>query len=486
MGVLKQFAMNIITSFNAGTILGKRLYFCLIKLLLLFTLPATFLSCKVQTINLEPELPKPQEIKKLNISMGYYHCPEFLAFKDSIYHVYTSINKNVTYKEKVTYKTENNKTSYKIEDIPVITYNKTSSGWTSAIYPLGSSSDAFFKSIYTQAFNSALPVNETFSTSATGIDFILKPQIVSFHYTKKKYLDNPMWAEIIYLFTLYSPDGKELVSWTTVGWGEYDIANKKQNTVNKAMENAALKFILSFDRVPEVKRFLNGLSPEGVTVTPEMQDVIMSPQAADSTFTNGYKGLVSARIKHEFVHKVPLKNQFDVMDTVGVAAFEIFLRNEGTDRLYIDPVNISWRPMGQEKTYPISKNALMESYVEIIEPFPNDVQENPFDVTELLLDTAIDLLFSKFDPIQQKEFLLRQKYFKRKALPESTLNSNTSVTGSIYFPVLSNVPVSGVLEIPVIDLDTATRYIISFQLRIDTKTKEIKFTNQTQPVMVKV
>ena len=41
--------------------------------------------------------------------------------------------------------------------------------------------------------------------------------------------------------------------------------------------------------------------------------------------------------------------------------------------------------------------------------------------------------------------------------------------------------VSGVLEIPVIDLDTATRYIIRFQLPIDTKTKEIKFTNQTQP-----
>ena len=472
--------MNIITSFNTGIISGKRLYSFLIKSLLLFTLLVTFLSCKVQTINLEPQLPNPQEINKLNVSIGYYHSPEFLAFKDSIYHVFTRIDENVTYKEKVTYKTENNKTSYKIEDIPVITYNETSRRWVSAIFPLGSSSDALFKSIYPQVFNSTLPVNQTFSSPATGIDFILKPEIVSFHYIKS-YMDNPRWAEIIYLFTLYSPDGKVLASWTTVGWGEYDKANYKQNTVSKAMENAAHKFIRSFDHVPEVKRCLNGLSPEGVTVTPEMQDTIMSLQYGDSTFTNGYKGLVSARIKHEFVHNVPLKNQFGVKDTIGVAAFEIFLRNEGNNRLYIDPLNISWRPLGHEEIYPISSHALNDYHVETIDPIPDATQDDPLDGYALLFDIVTGLLFSYKDPIQEKEFLLRQKYFKREALQESTFNSNTSVTGSVYFPVLSNVPVSGVLEIPVIDLDTATRYIIRFQLPVYTKTKEIKFTNQTQP-----
>ena len=90
MGDLKQFAMNVITSFNSDTISGKPLYSCLIKPLLLFTLPVTILSCKVQ--KLEPQLPNPQEIQKLNVSIGYYHSPEFLSFKDSICHDFTRIN----------------------------------------------------------------------------------------------------------------------------------------------------------------------------------------------------------------------------------------------------------------------------------------------------------------------------------------------------------------------------------------------------------
>lgn len=478
MGVSKQFAMNVITSFNSDTISGKHLYFCLIKLLLLFTLPATILSCKVQ--KLEPELPKTQEIQKLNISIGYYHSPEFLSFKDSICYNYNRI-KQIKVKEKSTYKTVNNKTSYKIEDIA---YDTIYFEKEFKIFPLGISSDAYFKSIYTQAFKSARPVNATVSYPDAGIDFILKPQIVSFQFTKG--LLFPNWAEIIYLFTLYSPDGKEIASWTTVGQGVYDSKSKVdvyrpgRNAIHRVMENAGLKFIQSFDHVPEVQRCLNNGSLEGVTVTPEMHDVIMSPQAGDSTFTNSYKGLVNARIKYEFVHKVPLKNRFDVMDTIGVAAFEIILRNEGSNRLYIDPLNISWRPLGQEEVYPVSPYVLMEDYVEIIYPTSyTDYYNDP--LLDIVTDMITDMLQAYPDPMQQKEFLLRQKYFKREALSESTLNSNTSVKGSVYFPVSQSAVVSGVLEIPVIDLDTDTRYIIRFQLPIDTKTKEIKFTNQTQP-----
>jgi len=461
MGVLKQFAMNIITSFNTGNFSIKWLYFYFKKLLSFITLLTIAFSCSVSnTLELKPKVTFSQDLKKLPISIGYYHSPDFMAFKDS-----TTIDKI----------------------LPVGGYRSVS-----RIYPLGTSSDAIFKSIYPDIFKSALPVNDTMSYQTTGIDFILKPEIVSFQYTTWEFVPEtgdiaPDWVEIIYLFKLFNPDGKEVASWKTAGWGKYQYRTPHplQAPVNEAMNNAAIKFANSFDRVPEVKRCINGLSLENITITPEIQETVMSPQDVDSTFTSGYMGKVSARIKHEFVHKLPQSNKYKVIDTIGVDAFDVFLINEGQNRLYVDPVNISWIPIAQKEVYPISRGALSGFYVDwkdyVLWIPPTEDEPEIHDEIDLVFHIVGNFLFNSPDPIQMKrkaEYLLRRTYFNREVLPESILNSHTSIAGRIYFPTLRDGPVSGVLEIPVIDLDTATRYIIRFEIPIDSKRKEINFTDK--------
>jgi hypothetical protein len=201
----------------------------------------------------------------------------------------------------------------------------------------------------------------------------------------------------------------------------------------------------------------------------------MIPQGADSTLTSGYKGIVSARIKCEFINRVPLRNKNILMDTIGVTSIQVFLKNEGSDKLFLDPLNISWRPIGKQEVYPVSSTAFTERDVERI--YPSD----SFD--ELGWESLIiDLLFSYNDPIPYREYLNRSNYFfSREALLESTIDSNTSVTGSIYFPALPDTPDSGELEIPIVNLDTATRYIIRFKIQKDTKIKEINF-HQSPPM----
>jgi hypothetical protein len=436
------------------------------KILVPLILPVIIFSCKAPetTLKLNTEIITPPDCKKLDITVGYYHSPEFLARQDSL-----------------------------ILHPP---FYKIKAGYDYYFIPVGTSSDTLFKNIYPKLFDSVLPVNTTAGNTNKEIDFILKPEIVSLQLTKK-YFNCPNWVEIIYLVTMCNPEGKELVSWTVVGWGDisksgfYDketgeklarndldkyqktdyiyISGNSNTAIENALQNAANKFIKSFDQVPEVKRCLNGLSFEDVTVTPEMLDTVMIPQGADSTLTIGYKGIVSARIKCDYINRVPLRNKISVMDTIGVTSIEVFLKNEGSDKLFIDPLNITWTPAGEQIVYPISPAALSEKNVGTRYKDGYSMGQSIFALIILGVDLAYD------DPIQLKEFETRLKYFSREALGESTLDSNTSVTGNIYFPSLPDAPDSGELEIPVINLDTATRYIIRFKIQKDTKIKEINF-----------
>ena len=70
---------------------------------------------------------------------------------------------------------------------------------------------------------------------------------------------------------------------------------------------------------------------------------------------------------------------------------------------------------------------------------------------------------------------LYQTYFGQNLLGENYLVGNSTLSGTLYFPVKKNELLSGELRIPVIDLDTATRYIIRFPITRDPQTMNINF-----------
>ena len=140
-----------------------------------------------------------------------------------------------------------------------------------------------------------------------------------------------------------------------------------------------MKFIESFEHVPEVKRCITGKSLYGVTAPGEMQDLV-SVKLGDDAITSAYNGIVTAKIQSDLVFSVPSfpgSHKFG-KGRIGVIAPRLFLKNEGSNRLYLDPLNISWLPSTGGEISPISPAPLANSLA------PEAEVDYDFDWTALL------------------------------------------------------------------------------------------------------
>ncbi len=391
---------------------------------LFFPMVILFIACKPYEMTFSPQMTLPEDLKKINSSIGYYHSPEFKSY------AFLTSNKGV-------------------------------------IMHLGASSDSLLSSIYPKIFANAQPVNSVNGNTATGYDFILEPQIESFLFTIDD-LQYVNWTKIVYRFKLYNRGGQILTSWNTAGWGipDQETWPKVSVIVSKSIEQATMKFIESFAHVPEVKRCISDKSLDGVTAPGEMQDLV-SVKLGDDAITSAYNGIVTAKIQGELVFSVPAfkgSHQFG-KDRIGVIAPSIFLKNEGNNRLYLDPLNVSWLPSTGREIFPISQAPLTNSIA------PGSYMDYDFDWTALL-SLAVNIA-TEIENDKKED--LYQTYFGQNLLGENYLVGNSTLSGTLYFPVKKNEILSGELRIPVIDLDTATRYIIRFPITRDPQTMNINF-----------
>jgi hypothetical protein len=390
-----------------------------------FPMVILFMACKpYENTTINPLVTVPGNFKTIYSTMGYYHSPEFRT--------YTFLP-----------------------------------GQGEMKVQLGASSASLLSSIYPKIFANAQLVYSTTGNTATGFDFILEPQIESFLFTRDDH-QNVNWTKLVYRFTLYNRDGQILTSWNTVGWS---FPNQKTSPtmslmVSESIEQATKKFIESFEQVPEVNRCISGQSLDGVTAPEEMQDLI-SVKLGDDAITSAYNGIVTAKIQSDLVFSVPSfpsSHKFG-KGRIGVIAPRLFLKNEGNNTLYLDPLNISWLPVTGREISPISPAPLTNSLA------PKAELDYDFDWTALL-SLAINIAIENEN--EKKEVLYRT-YFGQNLLGENYIAGNSTLTGTLYFPVKKNEILSGELRIPVIDLDTATRYIIRFPITRDPQTMNINF-----------
>ena len=93
------------------------------------------------------------------------------------------------------------------------------------------------------------------------LDGIIEEQIDDFDVKAITYPAKTVKAEITYRFTLYSPQGEKITSWTIKGAGEEaerpgDPSFHVIRAVDEAQHDAATKFINGFPQVPAVKQLL--------------------------------------------------------------------------------------------------------------------------------------------------------------------------------------------------------------------------------------
>ena len=332
------------------------------------------------------------------------------------------------------------------------------------IFPLGTSSDAMLKSLYPKVFKSVKEVNgmPTEATGNTGVAAVLVPEIESFQFPLQSLL-GPYWAEIQYRFTMYSPKGEKLISWTAKGWGEggdgtmYGEFGPIADATNMAMQMAAMKFVSSFDQVPEVKRWEMGMPMEGAVADSSLQVLTPSPSGKRDEFGAEYPGVVAV---HGNMNADPRKDYPQgkkALVEVGIRAIELTIRNDGNTDLLVDPLQIVWTPDGKKEVFPVSVSlisSVMTNRHLRVGPVAGGTGAAAIPA---LLISLYNASATKDEEKQIKENLA---LFGRRELKETVIGPSESVNGLVYFPT---APESGtdILNIPVIDTENAVCYMVN-------------------------
>lgn len=335
------------------------------------------------------------------------------------------------------------------------------------VFPIGAASHKLFESTYPRVFAEAVAVEAApRETLPPGrFDAILRPKIEAFHFPLQN-LKGPYWAELIYRFTLYTPEAKALHSWTVRGWGiagdgnAYGEFGSIGEAVDKAMTDAEEKFIASFHNVPEIRRWTVGVPMTGATASSDEQRLGDIQEPERNVREGRYEGVVAvaAGIERPLIVPTPGEEQTPSGKLVGI---RIRIANEGHRRLFIDPSDIVFTTSARAEITPMPGEAVAAAIT------PRHGRLHPiapgFRISALT-NLVIGLMNAAANSAEQKSLQANLERWRGKELQAAVLNAGSAVEGIAFFPLPAATGQSGNLKVPVIDLDTSTRYIVSIPL----------------------
>ncbi len=388
-----------------------------------FIVAVALCGCVTTDVTIKPIVNFPQRVPQVQMTVGVYLSPEFSS--------YESISK-----------------SYK--------------------FPVGQASDTLFRELFPMAFKKAVWVENLPPISSGGLQLseVIEPQIDAFQFYALGVGGSfKVLAEIHYGFTVYSSDGAVLASWTVKGCGESTGNLAMGRAVDYAMQEAAWRFIRSFNEVPEAKRWVQRLSQKGAQATEAAQTMRSAPEFATGAVQGVYPGAVSVsadanpKLKGQ---SVELSNR---LKESGLIAIRVEVENQGNHRLLIRRRDIAIvRPDGTEiSSLPASTFAALGVIPHMknwTAPLGVGVQALPALFAGLANVVARE--------VEGKELEASLSIYKDKELYDATLTKGRSVQGYVYFVV----PVRCIgledlkLVVPVIDFDSAVRYVIRLPLNL--------------------
>jgi hypothetical protein len=142
------------------------------------------------------------------------------------------------------------------------------------VMPVGRASVTLFQEIFGALFEGAVPVSSRppLPAQEPPIAAVIEPAIEVFDLGSGAVESSDFsWAEIGYRFTLWSPQGKVIASWTVTGTGSMGgdsslgRRSSEARAAGLAMRAAAAQFLDTFRGVPEVRQWLRDLGVEAAT-----------------------------------------------------------------------------------------------------------------------------------------------------------------------------------------------------------------------------
>jgi len=376
------------------------------------------------TLSLKPQLaPKPTSTE-LSRRIGIYHGPQFMRHQESA-------------------DAYGNKHEF--------------------IFPIGQASDKLFREIYPSTFQTFQYVNENvnWETNGKDLDAILEPQIDAFSFPLKT-LKGPYWAEVVYRFNLYSLDRKLIFSWKLRGCGEagdglYGEFGSIAKSVELAIEHAAWQFSSSFQSIPELRRWAFGVPFDGVTASQDAQRVRVIQEGGLTRKEVYYDGVVSVAAELGSV-ETKKSSQDSGMKVPGISGVLVFIRNEGQSPIQFNPMDFVFTGIDDQRIDPVPSSFVATELTPRFSPL------RTVGGLGAIFEWIFFIAKEASDAEKRNELPARMNSVQAKELQATVVRVGASAEGLVFLP-LSPVGLVGELKVPVVNLNTNTRYLVTIPLK---------------------
>lgn len=345
----------------------------------------------------------------------------------------------------------------------------------------GEASDRVLRATYAQIFAAPRVVASAADLAESGSAHapvaLIEPSIVKFDYVNASARGwGPFFAEITYSFSLADAAGAPLASWRVRGIGRYDPSVDKQEPLPRsetamlaeaprlAINAAAIEFVHSFERVPELIRLSRDMPLAGANVPAERQTT-REGAPAGAGVEAAYAGAFELQVQRAVLPRPPPEIVTEVPQEPYLLPVRLTLHNRSAHRLALYPADAEWLPAGQAAgaQQPLS-------------PLPGPVVSaflagQPFGLMVGVMSPGTGMLPGLFAAIvnlaelsrQKKEFTAWSAAIDRELLAAGVTAPAASRSGLVFFPRPSRLD-GGSLLIQVIDLDDALRYSVRVPL----------------------
>jgi len=381
-------------------------------------------GCATPVVTINPKVNLPQSVPQVQLTVGVYQSPEFRSY-EPIANLYS--------------------------------------------FPVGQASASLFQELFPKVFKKVVWVEgpPSITTVEMQLSAVIEPRIDEFQVFMQVLPTLAggvlkVWAEIHYGFTVYSPDGVVLASWTVKGVGESTGGLAMSRAVNYAMQEAAWRFITSFNEVPEAKRWVQRLPQQGAIADKTEQTTRPDPGYAEGAVLGTYPNVVAVSADTNTKPEGQSAEVHASLKTAGLLAIRVLIKNQGSNRLLLRRRDISLA-----RTDGTVISSLPASTFAVLGVKPRAVFGSDYYTGGL---GALPFFIADWGHIEseRKDREANLSIYRDKELYDATLTKGRSVQGYIYFVV----PEGGAsledlkLVVPVIDFDAATWYIVRLPMTL--------------------
>jgi len=313
------------------------------------------------------------------------------------------------------------------------------------VLPIGKATVGLLDGLYPDLFAKTVPVERRppLPADAPPVAAVLEANIESFHTGGR---GNLWWAEVVYRFTVRSPSSEVSASWTVRGIGEWVGSavdgRVVADAVELAMRDAAQKLQTSFFDVPEARRWARKLPAMSVNAPADTQTMLKEGQTVWSVFPS----VVAATAE---VYRYP--------HVPSIMSAKIRVKNEGRRRLFVRPSDFFLELPGGGIDRPAPASALAIAAAPLFRRRVT-VGMIPLPLLPFAILVAALVELPVAEELSRVEAALAR--YTKESMRGVTLWEENSAEFIVHFTSVPDTATGQTLAIPVIDLDTATRYII--------------------------